>query len=241
MIVPALLLVAGFAAIALLLQPLGRRAAVWPIVEPLPFAILAAAAIVLRGRWEEIPPRFAVHFAADGAPDGWAPRSTEGVFGPLVVGVVVVLVLALARAAVMASRARDGGASRRLASGTLLGLETFVALTFATVSFLALGATLRLVLGVVFGGVFLLLLALAANLAALARQPPAAGEHPQGGWRAGGLVYGEARDPDLWIPKRIGVGWTLNFAHPAARWVLALLLLAPIAVVAAAYFVATSR
>lgn len=86
MIVPALLLAAGFAALALLLQPLARRAPVWPLVEPLPFAVLAAAAIVLRERWEEIPARFAVHFAADGTPNGWAPRTSGGVFGPLVIG-----------------------------------------------------------------------------------------------------------------------------------------------------------
>jgi uncharacterized membrane protein len=43
-------------------------------------------------------------------------------------------------------------------------------------------------------------------------------------WRAGWLdVYVNARDPRLWVRKRRGIGWTLNFAHARARVVLALL------------------
>jgi hypothetical protein len=40
-----------------------------------------------------------------------------------------------------------------------------------------------------------------------------------------GLFYVNAEDPDLWVPKRSGLGWTLNFARPAAWWLLGLLLL----------------
>jgi len=39
------------------------------------------------------------------------------------------------------------------------------------------------------------------------------------GWRWGGLVYYAPEDPALFIPKRVGIGQTLNFARPAA-WVL---------------------
>lgn len=39
------------------------------------------------------------------------------------------------------------------------------------------------------------------------------------GWRWGGLVYYAPEDPALFVPKRIGIGQTLNFARPAA-WVL---------------------
>jgi len=49
---------------------------------------------------------------------------------------------------------------------------------------------------------------------------PAANE----GWNA--LYYRNAKDARLWVPKRLGLGWTLNFAHRWA-WPVLLLLLSP--------------
>jgi uncharacterized membrane protein len=244
--VPSLLLAAAVVAVVLLLGPLGRRTPIWPILEPLPFAILAGAAIVLDARWDQIPERFAVHFGADGTPNGWAPRTPAGVFAPLAVGAGVAALLALVRAAIASERlavsgSASGAQGRRYTSAILLGVETWVAVVFATTSFLALGATLRVVLSVVLGGVVLLILGLGASTAALTRHPSDPGGSPTGGWRAGGLVYRDEGDPDLWIPKRIGIGWTLNFAHPAAWWVMGLLLLLPIAIVGTLFVVVNSR
>jgi uncharacterized membrane protein len=242
-IVPALLLVAAYLAAVLLLRPLSGRA-VWPVVEPVPFALLAVAGLVLKARWEEIPERFAIHFALDGRPDGWAPRTPEAVYAPLAIGAIVVAVLLLARAALSAARSGPlatpaAASSRRRAAAIFLGLELFVAAVFATTAFLALGATLRHVLGVVATGIVVLIGGIGASLVALSRRPPDGEPSTPAGWRAGGLVYRDAGDPDLWIPKRIGIGWTLNFGHPAAWWVLALLLGLPLALVAGLlYFVA---
>ncbi len=36
----------------------------------------------------------------------------------------------------------------------------------------------------------------------------------------GGVFYGNPDDPDLFVPKRYGLGWTLNFGHPQAKLVL---------------------
>jgi hypothetical protein len=38
------------------------------------------------------------------------------------------------------------------------------------------------------------------------------------GWRYGGLIYCEASDPRVWVPKLRGIGYTLNFAH-VESWV----------------------
>jgi uncharacterized membrane protein len=46
--------------------------------------------------------------------------------------------------------------------------------------------------------------------------PPRSG--PASPWRAK-VFYVNPDDPALWVPKRFGIGWTLNFAHPAA-WVV---------------------
>lgn len=245
MIVPTLLVVLGFVAAVLLLRPYAGRAPIWPFFEPLPLTLLAGAGLVLRARWEEIPARFAIHFALDGRPDGWAPRTPAAVFAPLAIGAIVILVLILVRGALAAPwggplAAPEAVSSRRYAGAIFLGIEHFVAIVFTTTSFLPLGATLRQVLSIVSGGIVLLVVALATSLGRLSRRPP---DEPGsgGGWRAGGIVYGNATDPDLWIPKRIGIGWTLNFGHPAAWWVLALLLAGPIALVAGILLFVASR
>src|SRR5437763_956836 len=45
----------------------------------------------------------------------------------------------------------------------------------------------------------------------------------------GGFLYNNPDDPAMFVPKRFGLGWTLNFGHPRAKLflitMLALLLL----------------
>ena len=36
----------------------------------------------------------------------------------------------------------------------------------------------------------------------------------------GGIIYNNPGDPALFVEKRYGLGWTLNFGHPQARLVL---------------------
>ena len=69
-------------------------------------------------------------------------------------------------------------------------------------------------------GIVLLILASARSLAAL--PPAAAVDRAAYRW---GIFYVNPEDPRVWVEKRIGVGWTLNYARPAAFWITALLLL----------------
>jgi hypothetical protein len=57
---------------------------------------------------------------------------------------------------------------------------------------------------------------------------------PRSGPGRRGVLYVDPQDPRLWVEKRVGVGWTLNFAHPAAKWVMALLVAGVLAVAAVA-------
>jgi len=36
-------------------------------------------------------------------------------------------------------------------------------------------------------------------------------------WSAG-FFYNNPDDPALFVPKRFGLGWTLNFGHPQSKW-----------------------
>lgn len=47
------------------------------------------------------------------------------------------------------------------------------------------------------------------------------------GWRLGGLVYYAPADPALFVPKRFGIGQTLNFARPGAWLLLGAIVVVP--------------
>ncbi len=44
----------------------------------------------------------------------------------------------------------------------------------------------------------------------------------------GGFFYNNPGDPTLFVEKRYGLGWTLNFGHPQAKLVLIGMLLLPL-------------
>jgi uncharacterized membrane protein len=54
---------------------------------------------------------------------------------------------------------------------------------------------------------------------------------PTEGW-IGGLIYYNKRDPALWVGRRIGVGWTVNFAQPMAWVIVGFAILVPIGITA---------
>lgn len=59
--------------------------------------------------------------------------------------------------------------------------------------------------------------------------PPIEGAE-ESDYRWGGLLYWNASDPRLLVPKRLGIGLTFNFGRPMA-WVLMTALLSPVVIV----------
>ncbi len=43
-----------------------------------------------------------------------------------------------------------------------------------------------------------------------------------------GVFYNNPNDPSIWVDKRYGLGWTLNFAHRISYFYVALILAIPI-------------
>lgn len=50
------------------------------------------------------------------------------------------------------------------------------------------------------------------------------------GWKLGGLVYFAPEDPSVFVPKRSGLGQTVNLARPGAWIVLSSLVLVPLVI-----------
>ena len=219
-----------------------------------PFAALAGAALYLRGRWAELPERFPIHWGFDGRPNGWANRSPAGVLGPLLIAAVVAGSMALFGSLLRRDRhtrgAEAAGAAerrfRRAVLWSLLATEYLLVLVSIQVSLLPLAAAAAggtagppriapfvalILLFVITVTIVLARIGRAARLEAardrvVSQQP---GGSPESRWIAG-IIYVNPDDPALFVQKRFGIGYTLNFAHPLSWLILGLSILAPLAV-----------
>jgi uncharacterized membrane protein len=215
-----------------------------------PFAILAATAAYLRAHWSEIPERFPVHWGIDGRPNGWSMRTPMGVYGPLLIGAAVLAsigFLTYQTTRTRTARATDSDLAARLKREIaqriglfLAGVEFFLAGTFSLVGLLPLTGTPHIPL--VLCAVAILIAAFAVlawkmNAAQRRDQAILASALPLGAaeahrsraehWKMG-VFYCNPDDSALWVDKRSGLGYTLNFAHAEAWFMLAALLVLPL-------------
>jgi uncharacterized membrane protein len=193
----------------------------WVVVPP--FLALAAAAFYLHAHWDQIPAQFPMHWGINGEPNRWANRDFLGVYGALLMGTVMnLLFLVFAWTLVHMSR------KSIMLPVTLRMLEVLLyplTLSFVTASLMPL---VRVPLWIVPA----VILAFSAGLFVWAYQkitaPVATGETPEpqndSYWRAG-MFYYNPGDPAIFVPKRVGIGYTMNFANKAAWFVLAGILL----------------
>lgn len=201
-----------------------------------PFVILLVTAIYLHLHWDAIPKHFPVHWGIDGRPNGWSARTPVGVYGPLVFGAALVAGIALLAYAIphMARRVPATGATaadfaHRMAI-LLVGVEFFLAAIFSMVGLLPITGNPGVV------PIVILTVAILASAVLLGRwfshgrdiSPRGAGDGtPDTCWKYG-LFYFNPDDSALFVEKRIGIGYTINFAHASAWIVIALTALVPL-------------
>jgi len=176
-----------------------------------PFALLAAGAVWLWARWSELPERLPAHWNLQGQADRFVSRSAFGVFGPLLVGAAVCLLLLAIQAGIRHGAARS--ALRRPSLWILLAGEYFTAVACcgAVAAMATAGRMLTPALVVCCAAALVLLVATLATVLNVPR--PAA--RNRAAWHAG-VFYVDRDDPALFVPKRIGVGYTMNFGNPRA-------------------------
>jgi uncharacterized membrane protein len=186
---------------------------------------LAGAAALLVSRWQTLPSRFPVHWGINGQPNGWATRSPAGVFGPVILGAVLIIFLAFLGE--LLPRISTGFAGRPAFLGvtqnTLGAAAWLMAVVLGAVALLPLAANPTGLIPLVIAGTFLVVLGLIGYIAIRGRglsgeMAAAQDSTPDRYWKAG-VFYFNPGDPALMVPKRIGIGYTINFAHPMA-WIL---------------------
>lgn len=191
-----------------------------------PFGMLAAAAAWLALRWEDLPSRWIAHWGPGGVPNGWATKTFGEVFGPLLLAAALAIFLELLAVFLeRLSRARYPKLAQ--AYGNFVRWVSMAVVASISVLAILLPSPTPppplMFAPLILGAVALALVAGAWGLVRATRQIMATGESLPKGYSP--LFYRNPDDPRIMVPKLVGVGWTLNFAHRTAWLVLALLLL----------------
>ena len=178
----------------------------------LPYLLLLPPAVAVLVEADRFPEVMPVHWGANLVPNGFVTKSTLALLAPLIFLAGLLLLLDL----IVALGSRTGpppvtAAVRRL----LEPIRWVVALSGFPAAFAPLWGPMPVL---IWAGAMVLVV-----IVQIARSPRLAPGLAEG-WR-GGIVYSNAADPRLIVPKRSGLGWTFNFAKPSA-WVLLVLLLA---------------
>lgn len=221
-----------------------------PIIWPALAAIaLAAATAVDVALYPSLPDPIAVHFNAAGDADRWAPKSVWSVFGILIIGAAVVVLLTVISmfAARYAARTQTDDTAQQATLRTQVQRTMLTSLLSELSFVIALGISAtelaqRLlpnapwtVAASAIGMVVLIMTVIIWTVArAQVQLRPANVRDPRGArpdavdddqhWK-GGLFYVNRDDPTLVVPRRFGLGWTINFGRPAGIVLTVLLLL----------------
>lgn len=209
---------------------------IWAVLAAI---VLAGATAVGVALYPTLPDPLPIHFTIAGVANAWAPKSVWSVFGLLMIGAAVATLLtALSVAAARYSvRVQPGDTAEQAALRTQVQRGMLTSLLAELAFVLALGisaidVTQRLAPGArgviavcVIAMVVLIMVVIISNVArGRVQLRPAnvrSGENPRPDsidddehWK-GGLFYVNRDDPALVVPRRFGLGWTLNFGRPA--------------------------
>jgi len=200
------------------------------LFQLLPFVILGAAALYVSAHWDAIPERFPIHWDAAGRPNGWSTRSFFGVFAPgLISAVVCAAVSGLYYA--IAHKTRGGSdADRRMRNLNLrivLGVQVLVALVSGWTMLLpVVPGLVRFVVAIPVLITLFVIGSIGGALVSMRRMRASGGDFtPDACWKGGGMFYYNPADPAIFVEKRFGIGYTLNFGNRWSWLWLALLML----------------
>lgn len=204
------------------IQPEPMRGPVLSRWDLLPLLGAVGLLLLCQRLWARLPDSLPTHFGSDGRPNAWTPKAAAPW---LMLGIplaVWVLLLVIGTWATPPDPERVAVQRRIMAPMRALTVLGLFALLSSIVLIPVLGLwvfwpTLGAFLGLLFVGLGLLV-----RLGYLH-----APEDERRLWRWG-MFYVNPEDPRLWVPKRFGIGWTLNFARPWAWIVIGLLTLLPL-------------
>ena len=195
----------------------------------LPLVPLASTGAWLYAHWAQIPQRLPVHWNLQGEPNRWVERTPAAVYAPLAIGAAAVLTIVALTLAV-----RWGGRRSAWSPAVMtlvLIVSSMVGGVFTMLGLLPLHSFFPAqIVGFVGAMMGALVVTIVITLRRTRRVTAPPGEiTPDTCWH-GGIFYYNPGDPALLVEKRVGVGWTFNFANPLAWVLIALLVLVPLSI-----------
>lgn len=185
-----------------------------------PFLIPLAGAAYVQAHWSRIPARIAVHFGLDGQPNRWVTRTPLHAYGLFIFAAGLMLWMLLL------GIVSYFGARRSRSRGPVLGI------VISAMYLMGVVVTGAGIMPVRQFPVWLPIAILPPYIAGVAyfcyrklKDPAAAPAEstPDECWIMGG-IYSNPNDPALFVAKRVGYGYTINFGNPMAKWVGAVVL-----------------
>ena len=204
---------------------------VWWILPP--FLAIAAAAYFLHTHWFQIPPQFPVHWGVNGEPNRWASRDFAGVYGSLLLGTAMNLFFLGVRLGAGAdiTKNRDALCNHPHASGAAISGDILVCVCGADSGVAPAFSMIPVVTLLIPAVTLLFATALVFWSYQKIRMPAGSGEVPEpqsdSYWKLG-LFYWNPQDPAIFVSKRVGIGFTMNFANKVSWVVLAAVLAIPL-------------
>ena len=180
-----------------------------------PLAFLVGTGVFLHARWNWIPPTFPVHWGFNG-PDRWSERTAHGVYGPILFGMVLCAWLFVFALAGWFGARRSH--FRRVMFAAMIACECMTALFFSAISLGPLVRLSPLVFVLAVCAFVAGLLIVTGRAIAEPRDPPE--PTPNQCWKAAGMLYFNSQDAAIFVEKRVGFGYALNFGNPWS-WILA--------------------
>jgi len=187
-------------------------------------ALGALAIVVGLVRLDQLPDPYPVHFGPAGDPDRFEARSAVTVLMPAVVGLLSGLAV-FATLLLVRSQGHVRLVQPLAALGFVIG---------GGISLVSLAQYLSEDAVAPGWGLWLVLAAILATLVWIVVASLRSGggsRDDREGWRLWGLVYADPEDPHVFVPKRTGVGTTVNFGRPMGWVVMALILVPAVAVI----------
>ncbi|SDW69618.1 DUF5808 domain-containing protein [Paenibacillus sp. CF384] len=208
----------------------------WYLLQVALIAVSAISAVLL---WDQIPNKLAVHYNITFQPDRYAAKG----FGPVFMfNIVQLFLLAIMMGAdyvvkhatqhARPEMTNEKSWQFRYANSVFLyGLSLLLVLYFSYVQATTLYGWPRVLLLIGTIALFVLIIGGLAFLIIYIRRLRLT-QHldgdlgEEGRWMAGGIYY-NPQDPSIFVPKKYGIGWTLNFGRPTSWLVIATLFAIP--------------
>lgn len=215
----------------------------WYAAQLLVVAATIGIAIAL---WDRIPDTIATHYGMGGEADTFSRKTVSTVFGINFIQLFLIALFLFINWSIRVSKQSLDPADpkkslqkqlkiSRLSSIVLWALSLAIIIFFSVVQGFMLYNWPQVWLNVLLVALPLLLIGSISGLM-IYMAKKGCDEQPDFSlqddryWRVGGLFYYNRHDPALFVPKRVGIGWTFNMAHPIEWIISAAIVLVPIGI-----------